>query len=169
MTTHLWKFGIAAVCLTAIGCGPPPKQAGSGDDFEVKWDDSSDPGEGSSSSSGSGESGESGEEGETAAPLPGTENLDEDQKAQIQVALRRGSEKAAQCPSVVPDSPEGTGEVSVTFDGVKGRAVAVEVGAPFGGTPVEACIKRAFVDEIVLPFDGGPIQVPSSVELKKKK
>lgn len=160
-------IGITLLIFSAVACGPPPTQADSGDDFDVKWDDSSSPGS-SGSSSGTSGSGSADDGEEAAPPTPGTEGLDEDQRAQIEVALRRGADKAAQCPSVVADAPTGSGEVQVTFDGVKGRAVDVEVGAPFGGTSAEACIKRAFVGEIVLPFDGGPIRVPTTVELKKK-
>jgi hypothetical protein len=167
---RLTTAGITLGLLTAVSCGPPPTQAGSGDDFEVKWDDTSDSGSGSSSDSGGVEGlDDDGGGTEAATATPGTEGLDSDQKAQIEVALRRGGDKAAQCPAVVPDSPTGTGDVQVLFDGVKGRAVDAEVGPPFSGTPVEACIKRAFVDEIVLPFDGGPIKVPTTVVLEKKK
>lgn len=80
--------------------------------------------------------------------------LSADQKAQLDVALRRGAAKAATCSTVVPDAPHGQGEVIVTFDGKKGRSVDARVGAPFAGTRAEACIKRAFVGEIVMPFDG---------------
>lgn len=166
---RLTTAGFTLGLLTAVGCGPPPTQAGSGDDFEVKWDDKSESDSGSSTDSGGGE-GAGDEGGESALDAtPGTEGLDSDQKAQIEVALRRGGDKAAQCPAVVPDSPTGTGEVQVVFDGVKGRAVDAKIGPPFSGTSAEPCIKRAFVNEIVLPFEGGPIEVPTTVVLEKKK
>jgi hypothetical protein len=92
--------------------------------------------------------------------------LTEDQKAQMEIALRRGGEKAANCAAVVPDSKTGEGEVKVTFDGKKGRAVEVTVGAPWAGTPVESCIKRSFVGEIIVPFEG-ELEVPYTVKLTR--
>jgi hypothetical protein len=96
----------------------------------------------------------------------GMEGLDEDQKAQFKVALRRGKDKAAQCPGVVKGAPSGKGDVEVTFDGQKGRAVDATVGAPFAGTDVESCIKKSFIGEVVLPFDGKPRTVSQEIELK---
>jgi hypothetical protein len=92
--------------------------------------------------------------------------LTEDQKAQMEIALRRGGEKAANCATVVPDAKTGEGEVKVTFDGKKGRAVEVTVGAPWAGTPVESCIKRSFVGEIIVPFEG-ELEVPYNVKLTR--
>lgn len=92
--------------------------------------------------------------------------LTEDQRAQLEIALRRGGDKAAQCLSVVPDAPRGEGEVRVTFDGKKGRATDAVVGPPWAGTPVEACIKRSFTGEIVVPFDGS-LEVPYTVKIGK--
>lgn len=93
--------------------------------------------------------------------------LTEDQKAQMEIALRRGGDKAANCASVVPDGPKGEGEVKVTFDGTKGRSVDATVGPPFAGTPMEACIKRSFIGEIVVPFDG-ELEVPYTVKVGVK-
>ena len=109
--------------------------------------------------------------GTEAAPAKeeGVGGLSEDQKKQMEIALRRGGEKAAHCGEVVADAPKGKGEVQVTFDGQKGRITEVEVGSPWAGTPAEACIKRAFVGEIVMPFDGDAMVVPYGVELGAKK
>jgi hypothetical protein len=87
----------------------------------------------------------------------------------MKVALRRGGEKASNCSEVVADAPTGEGEVRVVFDGQKGRATDVIVGPPWAGTPAEACIKRAFIGEIVLPFEGEPLEVPYSITLPPKK
>jgi hypothetical protein len=97
--------------------------------------------------------------------------LNAEQKEQMQIALRRGGDKAAQCPasSGIEDAPRGKGEVQVTFDGQKGRITEVTVGPPWAGTPIESCIKRSFVGEIVLPFDGDALEVPYTVELPAKK
>jgi hypothetical protein len=98
---------------------------------------------------------------------PSEDELTADQKAQMEIALRRGGEKAANCAKVVPDGPRGEGEVKVTFDGKKGRATDVAVGPPWAGTDVESCIKRSFVGEIVVPFDG-ELEVPYTVKLPPK-
>lgn len=104
-----------------------------------------------------------------AEPAPASAGkLTEDQEQQMIVALKRGAEKAAQCVDVVPDSPRGDGEVQITFDGTKGRVTEAVPGAPFAGTSVESCIRRAFVGEIILPFDGEPKVVNYGVKLPEK-
>jgi hypothetical protein len=95
--------------------------------------------------------------------------LNPEQKKQMEVVLHRGGEKAANCTEVVQDAPPGEGEVKVTFDGQKGRVTEVTVGPPFAGTPAEACIKRSFVGEIIVPFEGDPLEVPYTVKLPPKK
>jgi len=104
----------------------------------------------------------------TEAKPASEEGLSADQKAQMEIALRRGGEKAANCAKVVPDGPRGEGEVKVTFDGKKGRATDVTVGPPWAGTDVESCIKRSFVGEIIVPFDG-ELEVPYTVKLAAKE
>jgi hypothetical protein len=100
-------------------------------------------------------------------PPPAEDELTPDQKAQMEIALRRGGEKAANCAKVVPDGPRGEGEVKVTFDGKKGRATDVTMGPPWAGTEMESCIKRSFVGEIIVPFDG-ELEVPYTVKLPAK-
>jgi hypothetical protein len=95
-------------------------------------------------------------------------DLNEDQEKQMEIALRRGGEKAANCANVVQGAPGGSGEVRVLFDGQKGRVTDVTVGPPWVGTPVEPCIKRAFVGEIVMPFDGEPREVPYTIKVGAK-
>lgn len=90
--------------------------------------------------------------------------LNREQREQMEIALRRGNDKAKNCTTVVPGAPSGEGEVKVVFDGTKGRISDVLVGPPFAGTPAEACIKRSFIGEIVLPFEG-ELEVPYSVKL----
>ena len=94
------------------------------------------------------------------------DDLTQDQKEQMEIALRRGGTKVENCSRVVPDSPPGEAEVTVVFDGKKGRCVDVNVGAPWVGTPAENCIKRAFIDEIVVPFEG-TLEVPYKVKIVK--
>src|SRR5262249_33799365 len=92
--------------------------------------------------------------------------LNEDQKAQMEVALRRGAAKVEHCDEVVANCPLGESEVQVVFDGQKGKVTDVLVTSPpFAGTPAEACIKRSFVNEIIMPFDGDPINVPFTIKI----
>jgi hypothetical protein len=141
---------LVAVC--AAGCAGAPKQAGDADNFDATptaTPAGSDPSPPERHSSGK------------------DEPLTEDQKAQMEIALRRGGEKAANCASVVPDAARGEGEVKVTFDGKKGRATDAVVGSPWAGTAAESCIKRAFIGEFVVPFDG-QLEVPYTVKLPPK-
>ena len=95
------------------------------------------------------------------------EELNDAQKTQMEIALRRGGDKAANCYSVVPGTAKGEGEVKVTFNGKKGRATDVSVGPPWAGTDAESCIKRAFIGEIIVPFDGD-LEVPYTVKVGPK-
>lgn len=91
------------------------------------------------------------------------------QREQMELVLKRGGKKAEQCSESVPEGKGGEGEVQVLFDGQKGRITEVTVGAPWVGTPMESCIKRSFVGEIVLPFEGDPLEVPYTVKIPEKK
>jgi hypothetical protein len=155
---HSIRAHLPLIVLVAAACsGAKPKQAGDEDNFQTsptgavaveestRWEDAPKPTE---------------QEGERLNP---------DQKKQMEIALRRGGEKAANCSEVVPDAPLGEGEVWVVFDGQKGRVTDVNVGQPFAGTPVESCVKRAFIGEFVLPFEGEPLQVPYKIKLPQRK
>lgn len=97
------------------------------------------------------------------------DSLTNDQKAQMEIALRRGGDKAAQCISVASDAKPGEGEVKVTFDGKIGKATDVVVGPPWAGLPlVESCIKRSFIGEYIVPFSG-TLEVPYSIKLVAKE
>lgn len=165
----MFRANLALVCslsLALFGCASaPPKQSGEENNFNStpsgpaveepsKWEGTS------SGGSGSSESGSSGDTG----------GLNAEQREQMEIALRRGGEKAAQCPQSTgnEDVPRGKGEVKVTFDGKKGRITEVSVGSPWAGTAIEQCIKRSFIGEIVLPFDGDALEVPYTVEIKPK-
>jgi hypothetical protein len=140
------------IVLVAAACsGAKPKQAGEENNFDL-------PPPAPAEEASTQESGSPQEAG----------GLNPDQKKQMEIALHRGGEKAKNCAEVVPDAPAGEGEVKVIFDGQKGRVTDVLVGPPFAGTPVEACLKRAFVGEIVMPFEGDPLEVPYSIKLPGK-
>jgi hypothetical protein len=167
-----WSVVLLAVgCFSfvpaGVGCKvPPPAQADEVDQpaYEGGKDDVDQPGVTETPAEKETAGGRSGDTPTTAAP-PGMEGLDEDQKAQMKVALRRGTAKAAECVNVVKGAPTGNGDVQVEFDGVKGRATDVTVGSPWAGTDVEGCIKRAFIGEIIMPMEGKR-SVTQEIELK---
>lgn len=156
---HSTRALLPLIILAAAACsGAKPKQAGEDYNFDQATADEAAPAETGSS-----------DDAETSAPPDSGGGLNADQKKQMEIALRRGGDKAANCAEVVPNAPTGEGEVKVVFDGQKGRVTDVLVGPPFAGTPAESCVKRAFVGEIVLPFDGEPLEVPYTVKLPSKK
>jgi len=144
---------LAALVLGACGAAQP-KQSGEENNFDA-------------TPTGTAAADATPKASEKASSSEPKEDLNEAQKTQMEIALRRGGDKAGNCSSVVPDAVRGEGEVKVTFDGKKGRAVDVQVGAPWAGTPAEACIKRAFVGEIIVPFEG-ELEVPYTVKLTAK-
>lgn len=153
---HSIRALLPLLVLAAAACsGAKPKQVGEENYFEQPPVEAA-PDEPVSS------------DAEESEPKTGVSALNDDQKKQMEIALRRGGDKAANCAEVVPNAPTGEGEVKVVFDGQKGRVTDVVVGPPFAGTPAEACVKRAFVGEIVLPFEGDPLEVPYTVKLPKK-
>ncbi|WP_437966099.1 hypothetical protein WMF04_41790 [Sorangium sp. So ce260] len=155
---HSTRALLPLLILAAAACsGAKPKQAGEDYNFDQAYSDEAAPAETGSSDA-----------PETSASPDSAGGLNADQKKQMEIALRRGGDKAANCAEVVPNAPTGEGEVKVVFDGQKGRVTDVLVGPPFAGTPVESCVKRAFVGEIVLPFEGEPLEVPYTVKLPKK-
>ena len=148
-TSHLTLGLSISMLLVACG-GAQPKQAGDDSSWEKQPTKSStDESSGATSAS----SGDSGEDTKWTGPSEPAK-LNEEQIGQMTVALKRGQSKAANCATVVENGPTGEGPVSVTFDGKIGKITDVEVGAPFAGTPVEQCIKRSFIGEYCLPFEG---------------
>ncbi|WP_437315341.1 hypothetical protein [Sorangium sp. So ce385] len=156
---HSTRALLPLIIFAAAACsGAKPKQAGEDYNFDQAYTGEAAPAETGSSDA-----------AEASAPSDSGGGLNADQKKQMEIALRRGGDKAANCAEVVPNAPTGEGEVKVVFDGQKGRVTDVLVGPPFAGTPAEACVKRAFVGEIVLPFEGEPLEVPYTVKLPSKK
>lgn len=152
-----------AVAALVSACGGQPKQIGD----ENNWDAPPPP---KSSDSGDSSGGSSTVEEPTkwtGASEP--KKLNDDQEKQIAIALSRGEKKAANCSQVVENAPTGEGAVKVTFDGKIGKAMDAEVLPPFAGTPVETCIKRSFIGEYCLPFEGEPIVRKHPIKLPPKK
>jgi hypothetical protein len=162
---------IAAVIIVVLGsalvaCAGAPTQVGEENNFSQQSDDKPKPDPDTDGTKWTGPSQDTG-----TATTTESGGLNEEQKKQMEIALKRGGDKAAQCPQSTgnEDVPRGKGEVKVVFDGLKGRVTEVTVGPPWAGTPIESCIKRSFVGEIVLPFEGDPLEVPYTVEIPAKK
>lgn len=156
-----------ALASAVVACGGDQKRTYA----EEGWDKPpAKPSESESSSSSTSDSSSKGDGTEetkwTGAAEP--TKLNEDQIKQMEIALKRGSTKAANCATVVENAPTGEGTVDVTFDGKIGKITEVEVGPPFAGTAVESCIKRSFIGEYCLPFDGDPKVVHYKVKLPAK-
>lgn len=90
-----------------------------------------------------------------------------------QIALDRGGRKVKECGQT-SGAPPGKGEVTVIFDGTKGRVTDVELGMEWATLPARAqdCIKNAFVGEIVPPFEGEEkkiytVEIPEEAEETK--
>lgn len=156
-----------ALATLVSACGAPPKQFGDDNSWETKPAKSSSDSSDTTSTSGSSSSDAPEKEKWTGAAAP--MKLNEDQEKQMSIALTRGEKKAANCTQVVDNAPTGEGVVKVTFDGKIGKAVDAEVLAPFAGTAVETCIKRSFVGEYCLPFEGEPIVRRHPIKLPAKK
>lgn len=152
---------LAPFILACSGSQPKdsetPSNDGSGENDAKPADDTGDsqPPPAKPSSGDTGNSGESG-------------GLNDTQKEQMEIVLKRGHKKAENCSASVPEGKGGEGEVKVLFDGQKGRITDVTVGAPWAGTPMESCLKRAWIGEIVLPFDGDPLEVPYPVKIPER-
>ncbi|MFO0549237.1 MAG: hypothetical protein U0271_12670 [Polyangiaceae bacterium] len=101
----------------------------------------------------------------TTSTSGATDELNDDQKEQMKIALRRGGDKAKECNKVTGASVSGEGEVQVVFDGEVGKVVDAIVGPPFAGTAIEGCIKRSFIDEYALRFNG-KLTVPYNVKIE---
>jgi hypothetical protein len=85
---------------------------------------------------------------------------------QAKVMLQRAATNAHTCVEVVDkDQPHGEGTVTVTFSG-KGKTTNASIAAPFEGTPIGECAKRAFVNMIVPPFEGPDVDLTYQVNLK---
>lgn len=156
-----------ALANALVGCGGEQKRTYS----EEGWDKPASKPSDSESTSSSGSDSSSKSDGTDDTKWTGASEptkLNEDQIKQMEIALKRGSTKAANCSTVVENAPNGEGTVDVTFDGKIGKITDVEVGPPFAGTAVESCIKRSFIGEYCLPFDGDPKVVHYKVKLPAK-
>jgi hypothetical protein len=89
----------------------------------------------------------------TEAPASDTSGFDKDMADMV---LERGRKQAVQCPTVVPATPTGEGEIEIVFDGPSGKVVEVVLGTTFaaGSADGQSCLKNAFLGQIVTRFEG---------------
>jgi hypothetical protein len=104
----------------------------------------------------------------TAAPVvvvpPPAPAAAEFNKSAAVAALNAAAGRAAACKQ--PDGPSGGATVSITF-APSGRVTSSKVtGPPFQGTPAGGCIASAFRSASVPPFDGSPITVTKTVNVR---
>jgi serine/threonine protein kinase len=94
-----------------------------------------------------------------AAPLPPPDQRSPLNRGAALAALGAASAAAAKCKR--PDGPTGAGRATVTFS-PDGPVSAVNISAPFAGTPVGNCIAAAFRNASVPPFSGGAVTLPKA-------
>ena len=153
------SYGLAVVMLLAA-CG-----GGSGGGDRGKWPETKPY---QPSSSGSVDS-----DDDEGLIDDGTLKFDEEQ---AKILLNRGATNAADCPKTA-GTPTGEGDITVTFDGEKGRIVEVDVGYYWADASDQArnCIRKAFIGGILPPFEGGnkdmtyTLTIPEPKEEKEKK
>jgi len=87
------------------------------------------------------------------APSSDTSGFD---KEMADIVLERGRKQAVQCPTIVAATATGEGEIEVIFDGPSGKVVDVVLGTTFaaGSADGQACLKNAFLGQIVTRFEG---------------
>lgn len=98
------------------------------------------------------------EEEEAKKPKPKEptwrDGLSNEQIDHVVEALDRGRTKARVCFTVFDSPSSEPVEAYVVVDGGKGFVAAADILEPYDGQPIESCLKRAFVGEAVLPFEG---------------
>jgi serine/threonine protein kinase len=83
-------------------------------------------------------------------------------RASALTALSKAAGTVASCKR--PDGPTGTGSVAVTFS-TEGPVSAVNVPAPFAGTPTGSCIQTVFRNVRVPAFSGSSVTVNKSFRI----
>ncbi len=97
-----------------------------------------------------------------ATPLPPLGERSPLNRGAAMVALGSASSAVSRCRR--PGGPAGGGSASVTFS-PDGPVSSVSVSAPFGGTPVGACIQGAFRGARVPPFSGSAVTLSKSFRI----
>ncbi|HYJ10528.1 MAG TPA: serine/threonine-protein kinase [Polyangiaceae bacterium] len=100
-------------------------------------------------------------------PPPGEKPPPVDQRAPLNrasalTALSKAAGTVASCKR--PDGPTGAGSVAVTFS-TEGPVSAVNVPAPFAGTPTGSCIQTVFRNVRVPAFSGSSVTVNKSFRI----
>jgi hypothetical protein len=89
---------------------------------------------------------------------------------QVTVIMARAAKNAHTCVEVAgKNQPHGQATVAVTFSGSKGRSTAATIDAPFDGTQIGQCATRAFINQIISPFEGMDVTRSYKVDLTPDK
>lgn len=144
------KLSYAGVALLVVACGSGQDKR---DNRDVGMGTNYDP-----SQTGMGDS-----ELEKEKIDDGSKEFDKEMAKRV---LERSHRRAKECSKTTDASP-GEGELQVVFDGEAGKIVAVELPSPWAdaSAAAQACIKNAFIDEYVPPFDGEKVTVPYTVTI----
>ncbi len=78
---------------------------------------------------------------------------------------RRSAKQAAMCDVPANTGPRGIAEVDLSFEPA-GRIGKIVVHSPHEGTPIGACVARAFEGVPSTPFKGEAVVIQQSVEFK---
>lgn len=149
-TVRVGALLLSAAFLLSAGCYSP----------EIKTpDDEDDPFKGTTVDPNAGPVNE--------APPP--KNPTEPDMDYIKDMLRRSADQAAQCNVEENAGPRGTANVDVTFT-PNGRVDDITVYPPHEGTPIGACVKRAFEGIFVTAWEGSDtVKVSRKVDFSKKE
>ena len=151
-TVRVGAFLLSAVFLLSAGCYSPDVKTPANEEEDLFEGTSMDP--------------NAGPVNEAPPPKKATEpDMD-----YIKDMLRRSAEQAAQCDGEENAGPRGTATVEVTFR-FNGRVSDITVYPPHEGTPIGACVKRAFEGIFVTGWSGDPLEVKveRKVEFGKKE
>lgn len=96
----------------------------------------------------------------TSKPKGGVASLNPEQREMLELVLARGERYAKDCANSVPGGKGGKGDLEILFDGKVGKITEVTVGAPWAGTAMEPCIKKSWVGQMFVPFEGDSLAVP---------
>jgi hypothetical protein len=158
---------LLGICIALSACPGPPKQADTVADEKAKQEqeDKDLP---------KGWSGATTPSPKPAAAPNATSTPDYAAKGtfdeeQVTVIMARAAKNAHTCVEVAgKNQPHGEASVTVTFSG-KGKSTASTINAPFEGTQIGECAKRAFINQIISPFEGMDVTRSYKVDLTPDK
>jgi hypothetical protein len=79
--------------------------------------------------------------------------------------INRAIRQVAECPKINGEGPFGEVRVQLTLSN-KGKISEAKLPAPFEGTAIGKCVKKAFEAEIIPPWSGPDAQIEAQTTLK---